>query len=253
MSSRRGTTPVPARPAPLPQWRKRATCTDDPSPDRWVDLPDIRVRGNNNPDYDAHLQTLAQVCDTCPVRDHCLWESLTMNVRGVFAGTDEFDRADLRETLGLPTPPRMPAPENDEDARLIEQQFTALRLARKNYTNNEIAEALGVSAMTVSRLTASEDRPAHRRSRATTGAQADTHTLATPKAPATPEEPKGPVSPVIAMRPSRTTAPAFKEHALAEFEAFRETTPSVTQPDLSVRTTTRPKTRTHLRLVPTTG
>jgi hypothetical protein len=154
---------LPARPARDGDWRDAAACADEPHPDRWVDLPPVRVRGKNNPDYDARVAELRQTCATCPVFDHCLWEALDMNVRGVFAGMDEFDRADVRDLLNLPTPPMIPPPENDEDARLIEQQFAALRLARKGYTNTEIADELHVSPMTVSRLTASEERPSERR------------------------------------------------------------------------------------------
>lgn len=146
-------------------WRTQAVCKDDPEPDRWVDLPQVVIKGHLNPAYDAHVAELAAVCSTCTVRDACLGEALAMNVRGVFAGEDEFDRADIRESLGLPTPPMMPPPETDDDARLIEQQFTALRLARRGLNNKQIAATLGVSTMTVSRLFASEDRPAKRRTR----------------------------------------------------------------------------------------
>lgn len=148
-------------------WRTFAACKDDPEADRWVDLPPVRIHGRNNPAYDAHVADLAAVCSTCPVMDTCLGNSLAMNVRGVFAGHDEYDRAEMRESLGLPVPPLMPPPETEDDARLIEQQFTALRLARRNMSNKQIAAALGVSTMTVSRLLASEDRPAKRRSRKT--------------------------------------------------------------------------------------
>lgn len=156
---------VPTRPPITPAWRKDAACIDDPNPNRWVDLPPVRIRGVNNPAYDEALTELAATCAACPVAAHCLWESLDMNVRGVFAGTDEFERADLREQLNLPTPPRFPLPENDEDARLVEQHFTVLRLARRGMSNTEISALLDVSPMTVSRMTASEDSPAARRSK----------------------------------------------------------------------------------------
>lgn len=146
-------------------WRIFAVCADDEDPDRWVDLPPVRIHGRNNPSYDAHVADLAAVCNTCPVMDTCLGKSLAMNVRGVFAGHDEFDRADMREVLGLPTPPMMPPPETEDDARLMDQQFTALRLARHDLTNKQIAAELGVSTMTVSRLLASDDKPAKRRTR----------------------------------------------------------------------------------------
>lgn len=153
---------------PIHGWRPFAVCATDQNPDRWVDLPPVRVKGKNNPDYDTHLKELSAVCGGCPVANQCLGNALAMNVRGVFAGTDEYERADLREALDLPTPPMIPVPESEDDARLVEQQFTALRLARRNLTNKQIAAEMGVSAMTVSRLTASEERPAKRRTRRTT-------------------------------------------------------------------------------------
>jgi hypothetical protein len=157
------TTALPHRPASDDNWRTEASCANDEQPDRWVDLPDIRVRGKNNPAYDTHVEELSKTCQTCPVFDQCLWSALDMDVRGIFAGTDEYDRADIRDQNDLVAPPRIPAPENDEDARVLEQSFTALRLARRGLSNIEIAEALEVSTMTVSRLTSSEDAPAQRR------------------------------------------------------------------------------------------
>ena len=158
---------IPATADDSEDWRKRAVCANDPDADRWVDLPQVVIKGRLNPAYDQRLTELAAVCSGCPVADTCLGEALAMNVRGVFAGTDEFERADLRESLGLPTPPPVPAPETEDDARLMDQQFEALRLARRNLSNKQIAAELGVSTMTVSRLFASEDRPAKRRSRST--------------------------------------------------------------------------------------
>lgn len=155
---------VPGRPDVDPRWHLRAACRRDPRPDRWVDLPPVRVGGVNNPNYDTRLAELRQLCGLCPVRAHCLWDALDHSVRGVFAGTDEYERADLRDLLGLPTPPSTAA-ENEEDARMLRQQFEALRLARRGYTNTQIALTLGVSAMTVSRLVASDEHPAPRRSK----------------------------------------------------------------------------------------
>lgn len=159
-----------ATPRPTPNlvnedWRDYAVCGQDTNPDRWVDLPPVRKRGKNNPAYDVAVNELTAVCNTCPVRDTCLAFGLASSMRGVVGGMDEYERADTREALGLPTPPMIPAAENDDDARLIEQQFTALRLARQGLTNRQIATTMGISAMSVSRLTASEERPAKRRSR----------------------------------------------------------------------------------------
>lgn len=146
-------------------WREQALCAADPNPDRWVDLPAVRVRGKNNPNYDALLTELTATCDECPVRALCLNEALPSNAKGVFAGTDEYKRADMREELGMVEPDPLIEPENEEDARVMAQQFNALRLARRGLSNQEIASELGVSAMTVSRLTASDDKPASRRTR----------------------------------------------------------------------------------------
>lgn len=134
------------------QWPDRALCATDPNPDRWVDLPPIRVRGRANPDYDKHLADLKHICGMCEVARECLSSALRVDVRGVFAGTDEYERADLREEFGLLDPEPVTHLDTDEDARQMTQRFTALRLARRGLSNAEIALELGVSTMTVSRI-----------------------------------------------------------------------------------------------------
>lgn len=144
--------PRPGPPSPGADWRDAALCRSDRSPDRWVDLPPVRIHGKNNPVYPARKRTLAKICAACPVADHCLWAALDTDVRGVFAGTDEYDRADLRDRLGLPHPEPEPSPETPEDARMLAARFTANRLALRGLTNTEIAAHLHVTTMTVSRL-----------------------------------------------------------------------------------------------------
>lgn len=123
-------------------WRKFAACASDLDPDRWVDLPPVRVHGRNNPDYDLHKEQLAAMCADCPVRPACQAYANQTGVCGVFAGEDEYDRAEAREHNQLPLLPNEDTP-----------QFTALRLARRGLSNTQIAHALNVSTMTVSRFT----------------------------------------------------------------------------------------------------
>lgn len=144
--------PLPPRPAPDPNYRTRGACNGDPNPDRWLDLPPIRIRGKDNPDYDTAVAALADVCATCPVADACLWDALAYDVLGVFAGTDEFIRADLRTAHDLPAPIRLDFDSAPDDIRMREQRFTARRLARTGLSNIAIAEHMGVSAMSITRF-----------------------------------------------------------------------------------------------------
>ncbi len=139
------------------QWRRRSACATDPNPDRWVDMPPVSIRGRNNPAYDARLRELKDLCQACPVRGLCLREAIRTDVIGVFGGTDEFERADLRERFGVPQPPLMPFPETETDERLQRQRFEIQRLKRARKSNAEIADALGVTPMTVSRFLADPD------------------------------------------------------------------------------------------------
>lgn len=143
---------LPPRPTPDPDYRTRGACANDPRPDRWVDLPPIRIKGKDNPAYDTAVAALTTVCATCPVYDACLWDALAYDVYGVFAGTDEFTRADLRTLHALPDPIRLHDDEDDEDQRMRDQRFTARQHARHGLSNIQIAAAMGVSPMSVSRF-----------------------------------------------------------------------------------------------------
>lgn len=143
---------LPPRPAADPNYRNRGVCVSDARPDRWVDLPPIRVKGKDNPNYDTAVAALAAVCVTCPVYDACLWDALAYDVFGVFAGTDEYVRADLRDLHALPDPIRLHDDEDEEDQRMRDQRFSARRHARHGLSNIQIAAAMNVSPMSVSRF-----------------------------------------------------------------------------------------------------
>ena len=131
-------------------------CANDPNPDRWVDLPPIRIRGRANPDYHERVEDLSRTCATCPIQSTCLYDALRVDVAGVWGGTDEFDRADMRETIGLPAPKRLTFGALTVDVDPTDQdvlRFQARRLAAKtDLTLAKIAEEMGVSPMTVTRL-----------------------------------------------------------------------------------------------------
>jgi hypothetical protein len=142
------------RPVAAGQWMQRGACASDPKPDRWIDLPPIRVRGKVNPAYQEKKAELDKACSTCPIQATCAWEALTTDVVGVWAGADEFDRRDLREGLGLPEPkPLTFSGETTERTDLDRQRFTARYLAAKtDLTLAAIAARMGVSPMTVTRI-----------------------------------------------------------------------------------------------------
>ena len=143
---------LPPRPAPDPDYRTRGVCVNDARPDRWVDLPPIRIKGKDNPAYDDAVADLSAVCVTCPVYDACLWDALAYDVFGVFAATDEYTRADLRDLHGLPDPIRLHDDEDEEDQRMRDQRFTARLHARHGLSNTQIAAAMNISPMSVSRF-----------------------------------------------------------------------------------------------------
>ncbi len=190
----------PTPPAPLPEWlpptppggdgewTRRAACQNDPDPDRWVDLPALRVRGHLNPAYPQRVEQLRATCRGCPVRAACAWRGLLHDLHGVWGGLDEFDRDRLRATLHLPPPAPVTAdPPDAEQQRMDQLRRAARHLARLNQSNQAIAAVLAVSTMTVVRLLDERDTA--------------------PPAPAAP--PPAPASAV----PARPTAPADRDLA----------------------------------------
>lgn len=129
---------------------RQSPCATDPNPDRWTDLPPVRIKGRTNPAYAQRKAELGKVCSTCPTQARCLSDALTFgllfDVQGIWSGTDEFDRHDLRNALELPDP----AGEMSDTERL---HFRARYLAAKtDLTYAAIAKELGVSPMAVTRM-----------------------------------------------------------------------------------------------------
>lgn len=152
-------------PTPSPEWERSGRCRDDISPDRWVDMPLLRVKGRDNPAYEQRLNDLRRTCHDCPVYQDCLATSLTCQVNGIWAGTDEYERADLREALALTTPMALTVSPLDPDVEqprgAVSQQtyFEMRRAARRGLSNTDIARQFTVSLMTVSRALADTEDP----------------------------------------------------------------------------------------------
>ena len=75
-------------------WRDRAECKDDPTPDLWFVPPG-----------DRHgIAAAKAICRRCPVAAECLAEALAdPSIVGVWGGTGENERAKLRAAM-----PRQP-------------------------------------------------------------------------------------------------------------------------------------------------
>ncbi len=75
-------------------WRDRAECKDDPTPDRWFVTPS-----------DRHgIAAAKAICRRCPVAAECLAEAMAdPSIVGVWGGTTENQRAKLRAAM-----PRQP-------------------------------------------------------------------------------------------------------------------------------------------------
>ena len=68
-------------------WRGRAECRDDPTPDRWFVPPGDRYG----------IAAAKAVCARCPVAAECLAEAMTdPHTVGVWGGTTENQRAKIR-------------------------------------------------------------------------------------------------------------------------------------------------------------
>jgi WhiB family redox-sensing transcriptional regulator len=75
-------------------WRDRAECRDDPTPDRWFVPPGDRYG----------IAAAKAVCARCLVAAECLAEAIAdPSIVGVWGGTSEVERAKLRAAM-----PRQP-------------------------------------------------------------------------------------------------------------------------------------------------
>jgi WhiB family redox-sensing transcriptional regulator len=79
-------------------WRDRAECKDDPTPDLWF----------VHPRSDRHgIAAAKAICRRCPVAAECLAEALAdPNIVGVWGGLDEQQRARLHKERKAPTGPK---------------------------------------------------------------------------------------------------------------------------------------------------
>ena len=74
-------------------WRGRAECRDDPTPDLWHPSSDAKTNR-------AHIEMAKARCRPCPVRDACLAEAISdPDITGIWGGTTATERAALRGTL----------------------------------------------------------------------------------------------------------------------------------------------------------
>ena len=76
-------------------WRDRAECKDDPTPDLWFVPPG-----------DRHgIAAAKAICRRCPVAAECLAEAMAdPSIVGVWGGTTEVERAKLR--VAMPRQPK---------------------------------------------------------------------------------------------------------------------------------------------------
>ena len=76
-------------------WRDRAACKDDPTPDLWFVPPG-----------DRHgIAAAKAICHRCPVAAECLAEAMAdPSIVGVWGGTSEVERAKLR--VAMPRQPK---------------------------------------------------------------------------------------------------------------------------------------------------
>lgn len=172
---------IPPRPASLDsgRWRARAACSGT-DPDQWVDLPAAFRNGRPNPAYAAAAHRLKMSCTGCPVRAHCLWTALDNDAEGVFGGTDDFDRDEIRAALnlsragggsGAPVPDRaadaghgqsaeassrLLGPENEDvGSEEAQRKAQAVRLmVFRGSTAREAADQVGLSLASVYRILA---------------------------------------------------------------------------------------------------
>jgi WhiB family redox-sensing transcriptional regulator len=69
-------------------WTDRAIC-HGADPELWFPL------GYGN-EFTAQIDEAKAICDECPIRDDCLNEALTNHLNGIWGGTTDEERRDLR-------------------------------------------------------------------------------------------------------------------------------------------------------------
>lgn len=121
-------------PAPLPQYDGTQPCLQ-------VGLAAFfPAPGSHPPVY----QQAKAMCFSCPFRTGCLAHALSLNLPGVWGGTTESDRREIRAALGV-CPSQMTPGDQEMVRDRIDELDDGTRSAK------EIAMALGCSAKTIDR------------------------------------------------------------------------------------------------------
>lgn len=89
-------------------------------------------------------QQAKAVCFSCPFRAACLAHALSLNLPGVWGGTTENDRREIRAALGV-----RPSQVTPADQEMVRDRIDELDDGTRS--SKEIALALGCSAKTIDR------------------------------------------------------------------------------------------------------
>lgn len=76
----------------MSNWRHAAACRGHKDPELFFCISAPRM-----PAYKTQVAEAKAVCRTCPVIRECLEYALDKDVDGVYGGTDEYERAKIRD------------------------------------------------------------------------------------------------------------------------------------------------------------
>ncbi len=100
---------------PIDTWSLEAACRNAPT-DVW--FPAVAFKRTGRPNTPIPPRAAA-ICDRCPVKPECLDYALRHNVDGIWGGTNEQGRFNLRRAAGITALPLVPAdirpPANTEE------------------------------------------------------------------------------------------------------------------------------------------
>lgn len=121
----------------MTDWKDRAACADRDVDPEWF-FPDKPGLAGNR---------AKAICRRCPSQINCLTYALTRPVSGIWGGTSETQRVDLRRQRGIPLPSGWSA----------RQQYMSrwhekyLELIHLGYKQHEIPKRLGIKASSLMR------------------------------------------------------------------------------------------------------
>lgn len=95
---------MPARTRAEVAWQDRARCTEM-NPELF--FPERGVNG-------SRVEQARQVCEACEVQADCLAYALRHHLDGIWGGTSEHERRDLRKAAGLPGEELPKLPKSDD-------------------------------------------------------------------------------------------------------------------------------------------